>query len=717
MARRAPAEDHPMTKLYQDLEFPSARRDPDSGYARHGRWFDDPYAWMEELDDAETEAWIAAQEAVTHSVLHAVPGRDSLRAAVARATRYARLSPPIRSGPDGREFLWQADAGDDKLKFMLRRGEDAQLEPTLDPNTWASDEVLVFAVPSPDGALVAFGKSVGGAHEAVTQVLDVETGQVLPDRPRGTSHESLVWRPDGSGFFYAAYPDPGDVPAGDESQWHAVYEHGLGSGRPDRRIFGDDRVKRYWCAVEVSECRRFAVLYKWDFVHANAVYLLRLADEELVPVAPDMRSVNYVQVVGDKLLVQTDLDAPRGRLCVASLTAPTEWRTLIPESSDTLQTVTGVGGRLYAVYSQAASHRVRVHAEDGTYLRELALPALGSVNHTSGGGVIAGVNGTWGSDEVWVDFMSYVQPPSVYTYDYEADRLTPYHSPHVGLDASAFVTDQVWYESRDGTPVSMFVIHRKDLPRDGRRPVRLSGYGGFNISVQPTFTALNAAWLQLGGVLAYPNIRGGGEYGRAWHKAAVKTRRQNAFDDYIAAARWLVSAGYTTPSGLVSRGNSNGGLLVAVTAMQAPDAFGAVFSRVPNLDMLGFTTWRYHDAATVEFGSPDDPVEGPYLAGYSPYHNVQPDRCYPVIVFVPALNDRVARPHDALKMVARLQAEATQGGPYFLLPLRESGHAGGTTLTALIEQDLDELSFYCWTLGIEPPSPCEASDATSEDAE
>jgi prolyl oligopeptidase len=687
----------------------AARRDPNSGYTLHGRWFDDPYAWLERLDDEETQTWIAAQEAVTHSALHAVPGRGWLRAAVARARRHAQLSPPIPGGSHGREFLWQADASDEKLKFMLRRGRDAPLETVLDPTTWASNEVLVFAVPSPDGTLVAFGKSVGSAHDAVIHLLDVETGQLLPDRPRGTAHESLAWRPDGSGFFYAAYPEPGEVPAGDESQWHAVYEHRLGSGAPARRIFGDDRVKRYWCAVEISECRRFAVLCKWDFVHANVVYLLRLADDALVPVAPDMRSVNYVQVIGEKLLVQTDLDAPRGRLCVAPLTAPTEWRTLIPESPDTLQTVNGVGGRLYAVYAQAASHRVRVYGEDGTYLREVALPSLGSVNHASGGGVIGGISGAWGSDEVWVDFTSYVQPPSVYRYDYEADRLTPYHVPDVGLDTSSYVTDQVWYESRDGTRVSMFIIHRKDMPRDGRRPVRLSGYGGFNISVQPTFTALNAAWLQLGGVLAYPNIRGGGEYGRAWHEAAVKTRRQNAFDDYIAAAQWLISAGYTMPSKLVSRGNSNGGLLVAVTAMQAPEAFGAVFSRVPNLDMLRFTSWPNASGATVEYGSPEDPVEGAYLARYSPYHNIRADRRYPVMMFVPALNDRVAPPHDPLKMVARLQAEATQGGPYFLLPLRDSGHGGGATVTALIEQDVDELSFYCWALDVAPPSPGKAS--------
>ncbi|PTL77539.1 S9 family peptidase [Vitiosangium sp. GDMCC 1.1324] len=691
-----------MKDLNRALDFPTAPRDPESGYTVHGRRFDDPYAWLERLDAAETQAWIAAQEAVTHSVLRAVPGRDGLRSAVTRSARYARLSPPIPAGPHGREFLWSADASDDKLKFMLRRGKGAPLETVLDPNTWASGEALVFAVPSPDGALVAFGKAVGGTHGALIHVVDVETGRLLPDRPRGTSHSSVAWRPDASGFFYAACPEPGEVPAGDEAHWNAIYEHRLGSGTPARRIFGDDQAKEYWCSVKLSECRRFAVLYKWDYVHANVVYLLRLADDALVPVAPAMRSLNQVQVIGDSLLIHTDLDAPRGRLCVAPLTAPTEWRTLIPESSDTLQTVAGVGGRLYAVYSHAASHRVRIHAEDGTYLRDLVLPALGSVNRNEGEGIVSGISGTWSGGEVWVSFMSYVQAPSVYRYDYAADRLSPYHVPDVGLDASEYVTDQVWYESLDGTRVSMFIIHRKDLPRDGRQPVRLSGYGGFNVSVEPRFTALHAAWLKLGGVLAFANVRGGGEYGRAWHEAACKTRRQNAFDDYIAAARWLVSEGYTMPSRLASRGNSNGGLLVAVTAMQAPEAFGAVYCRVPTLDMLRFPKFGYLSSATVEYGSPEDPVEGAYLAGYSPYHNVCADRRYPMLTFVSALNDRTAPPHDPLKMVARLQAEATQGGPYFLLPLRDSGHGGGTTLTALVEQDVDELSFYCWALDVAP---------------
>ncbi|MBK9711327.1 MAG: S9 family peptidase [Kouleothrix sp.] len=698
-----------MKKLSLPLEVPATRRDPESGYTLHGRRFDDPYAWLERLDDVETQAWIAAQETVTRAVLGAVPGRDWLRAAVARSARYARLSPPIRRGPDGREFLWQAGADDDKLTLKLRRGKDAPLETVLDPNTWASDEALVFAVPSPDGALVAFGKAVGSTHGALIRVLDVETGQLLPDRPRGTSHASPAWRPDGSGFFYAACPEPGEVPPGDEALWETIYEHRLGSGAPARRVFGDDQEKEYWCSVKVSECGRFAVLYKWDFVHANVVYLLRLADDALVPVAPEMRSINQVQVIGDSLLVHTDLDAPRGRLCVAPLTAPTEWRTLIPESADTLQTVAGVGGRLYAVYSHAASHRVRIYAEDGAYLRDLVLPALGSVNRNEGEGVVSGVSGAWSGDEVWVSFTSYVQAPSVYRYDYAADRLSPYHVPDVGLDPSAYVTDQVWYESPDGTRVSMFIVHRKDLPRDGRRPVRLTGYGGFNIPQEPRFSPVQAAWLKLGGVLAFATIRGGGDYGRAWHTAAVKTRRQNAFDDYIAAARWLVSAGYTTPAKLASRGNSNGGLLVAVTAMQAPEAFGAVFCRAPILDMLQFPKFSYLSSATVEYGSPDDPVEGAYLAGYSPYHNVRADRRYPVMAFVSALNDRNAPPYDPFKMVARLQSEATQGGPYLLLPLHASGHGGGTTLTALVEQDVDELSFYCWALDVAPP------DATAED--
>ncbi|RKH57344.1 prolyl oligopeptidase family serine peptidase [Corallococcus aberystwythensis] len=688
--------------MMKPLEFPLARRDPVGGYTLHGRWFDDPYGWLEQRDSGEAQAWMAAQEAVTHSVLRAVPGRERLRDLVARSARHARCSPPILAGPSGREFVWRADASDDKPRLMFRRGRDAPLETVLDPNTWADTEALTFAVPSPEGAYVAFGKAVGGTHGALIHVLDVETGRLLPDRPRGTSHTSLAWRPDGAGFFYAACPEPGEVPPGDEAHWNAIYEHRLGSDRPARRIFGDNRVKEYWCTVKVSECRRFAVLTKWDYVHANAVYLLRIEDEALIPVAPEPRSLQQVQVIGESLLILTDRDAPRGRLCVASLTAPTEWRTLIPEGEDTLQTVAGVGGRLYAVYSHAASHRVSIHAENGTWLRGLQLPALGSVNRNEGEGIVSGISGSWSGGEVWVNFQSYVQAPSVYRYDYSEDRLTPYHVPDVGLDASEYVTEQVWYESLDETRVSMFLIHRKDLVRDGCQPVRLSGYGGFNISMEPRFTAVNAAWLQLGGVLAFPNVRGGGEYGRAWHEAALKTRRQNAFDDYIAAARWLVSAGYTTPARLVSRGNSNGGLLVAVTAMQAPEAFGAVYCRAPVLDMLRFPRFSHLGSAVVEYGSPDDPVEGAYLAGYSPYHNVLPDRRYPTMLFASALNDQVAPPQDPLKMVARLQAEGTQGGPFILLPLRDSGHGGGTTLTALVEQDVDELSFYCQALGVVP---------------
>ncbi|MDG5805317.1 prolyl oligopeptidase family serine peptidase [Streptomyces ossamyceticus] len=682
------------------VEVPPTRRVPESGYTLHGRRHEDPYVWLERLDDDETVAWIAAQETVTRTVLDSVPGRDGLRTAVARSARYARLSPPIPAGRDGRTFLWQAGADDEKSALVMHRSTGAPSETVLDPGAWPPGDVLVFAEPSPDGTLVAFGRASGSTHNAVTHVLDVETGQLLPDRLRGTDHGSVAWRPDSSGFFYTACPEPGEVPPDEEAYWHAVYDHRIGSDTPARKVIGDERDKDHWCTVSTSECGRYAVITVWDFVHANDVALLRLSDNEVIPVATGMRSVNQVQVIDDSVLVWTDLDAPRGRLCRAPLSDPTSWHTLIPESPDILQTVTGIGGRLYAVYSHAASHRVAVHAEDGTHLRDLALPSLGSVNRNEGEGVVSGVTGSWHGDDVWVAFTSFVQPPSVYKYDYAQDRLETHHVPDAGLDPAAYTTQQVWYESADGTPVSMFLVYRTDLPRDGRRPVRLSGYGGFNIPVEPRFSAVGAAWLKLGGVLAHAHIRGGGEYGRTWHQAAVGMRRQNAFDDYIAAARHLVATGWTTPDRIASRGNSNGGLTVAVTALQAPEAFGAVYCRAPLLDMLRFPSFPNLSGTTVEYGSPDDPDECAYLAAYSPYHNVRPDRRYPVMAIASALNDRTAPPHDPLKMIAALQTDAPQGGPYLLVPLRDSGHGGGTTLSALIEQDVDELSFFCWTLGI-----------------
>ena len=627
----------------------------------------DPYAWLTELDAPETVTWMAAQEAVTREILDAVPGRDWLRHVVGRATPMPTVVPPTA------------------------------------PAAWEDKAPPMFAVPSPDGSLVALGRPVGGRHGALIEILDVETGTILPDRPRGTLHESVAWRPDGSSFFYGAGPELGAVPVGEEALWTAIYEHRIGSGQPARRVFGDTEVKEYWCGVEVSECGRFAILTKWDFVHANVVVLLRLADDTLIPVAPEMRSVNRVKVIGDSLLIVTDLDAPRGRCCIASLTDPTVWRTIIAEGPDTLQTVAGIGGRLYAVSSRAASHVVRIHALDGTVLRDLALPGVGSVTHNDGGHLSSGITGSWDRDEVSVSFTSYVQAWSKYRYDFDDDRLTPIEIPDVGLDVDDYLTEQVWYESLDGTPVSMFIIGRKDRPFGGQGPVRLSGYGGFNVSVEPGFTPVNAAWLQMGGVLAYANVRGGGEYGRDWHEAGRGMHRQNAFDDYVAAARWLVASGYTTPARLASRGNSNGGLLVAVTALQAPDAFGAVFSRVPILDMLEFPQFGYLSSTVVEYGSPLDPVEGAYLASYSPYHNVRTDRRYPPMAFVPALDDQTAPPADPLKMVAKLQGDGAQGGPFLLLPLRDSGHAGASERSALIEQQVDELSFYCWALGVAPP--------------
>ena len=652
--------------------------DPHSGFWFHGEWVPDPYEWLERFDDPEVAGWIEEQEAATHALLDAVPARDRFRAAVTRFSRYERLSRPIRAG--GREFVWRASPHDEKPALRMRRGPDGPLEAVIDPNTWPSTEALVYAVPSPDGRLVAFGTATGSTHDARTRVLEVDTGTVLADEPGGTNHYRPAWRPDSASFFYPAVADGKEV----------VLEHRIGEVQ-DRQVFGGHA--DYWCWVEVTECGRFAVLYQWDFVHANTVALLRLADDELLPVTTTMQAVNQVQVVDDELLIVTDLDAPRGRLCKASLTDPTEWHTLIAEGDDTLQTVSGIGGRLYAVYSRAASHQITVYAADGSRIRDITLPGLGAVNGNEGAGEISGVSGSWQGDEVWVDFQSCVQPPSIYRYDVDADTLTAYHVPDVGIKAD---TEQVWYASKDGTQVSMFVVRPQGV--DGPIPTRLTGYGGFNVSIEPWYAPVHAAWLENGGALAFANIRGGGEYGREWHEAAVGTKRQNAFDDYVAAARWLVDSGRTTTDQLVSRGNSNGGLLVAVTALQAPDAFRAVFCRAPLLDMLRFTRFDNGRTATVEFGSPEDPVEGAYLAGYSPYHNVRPGVAYPAIAFVPAMNDALAPPYDPVKMVARMQADATDGGPYLLLPLRDSGHAGGTTRATLIEQDVDELCFYAWAL-------------------
>lgn len=305
--------------------FPVARRNKDSGYVLHGRRYADPYLWMETLDAPGVREWVAGQEAVTRELLDGVPGRDWLRNVVARASGIDRVSPPTQAGGDGREFWWETSAADNHARFIMRRSAGAQPEALLDPNTWPPGDALVFAEPSPDGRFVAFGRATGSEHGAEVRVLDVDRGELLRDRPRGTDHGSLAWHPDSKGFFYSACPEPGTVPPDEEAHWHAVYEHRIGDDGASRgRIFGDENNKDYWGTVKVSECGRFAVLTKWDFVHANEVYLLRLADRALLPVVTGMRSINTVQVISEQLLIQTDLDAPRGRACTAPVDAPTD---------------------------------------------------------------------------------------------------------------------------------------------------------------------------------------------------------------------------------------------------------------------------------------------------------------------------------------------------------------------------------------------------------
>lgn len=672
---------------------PLARRDEQHGFWQRGQWYSDPYAWLEHLDAPETQQWIAAQAEITNELLSNYA--NDLRDTLSQASRYEQQSKPIKAGPH--RIFWQSKPSDEKPILMIMRNGQTQAEVLLNPNTWPANEVMVFAEPSPNGQWLAIGKAVGSSHAPKIQIFSIETGDWLPDAPYGSDHNSVAWLPDSNSFLFTACPAPGDVPVGEESLWNAIYEHRLGSAS-DQRILGDDQHSEYWFDLRISENADYAVLYAWDYVHANTAYLLNLNDRSISQVTPQMQAINTVQVIGDTLLIHSDLDAPRGRVCVAPLATPQDWETLIPEGEHLLQSVIGVAGHYYVVFSQGGAHIVRIYNTKGEYLRELPLPALGTVNSNGGNGLINGISGTWAGDEVWIQFSSFLQASSLYRYHYDTNVLEPYYVPQLGIASEDYITKQVWYESADGTQVSMFLVHHKDLQRDQQNPVRLNGYGGFNISLEPRYSPLNVAWLKMGGVLAFANIRGGGEYGREWHQAALRTNRHKAFEDYIAAARWLVSSGYTTSSKLISRGNSNGGILVATTALQAPDAFGAVFCRAATLDMLTFPRFGYLSAAVTEFGSPDDPTEGAYLASYSPYHNISSEQHYPPIVFVSALNDHSAPPYDPIKMQARLRAENHVGGPYLLMPLHNSGHGGATTQSAQIEQDLNELRFYCWAL-------------------
>ncbi len=655
----------------------------------HGVMVPDPYRWLEDTGSPETKSWIDAQNALTRTLLDG-PARGALAKRLTELYDYPRTGVPSRGGD--RYFFSHNPGLLNQPVLYVQEGLHGTPRVLLDPNALSPDGTIALTVAAVDdrGTSVAYGLSWSGSDRQAIFVRDVDSGRDRLDRLQWVKFASIAWLKDGSGFYYTRFPEPGTVPAGDENYFNKVCFHRLGDTQDrDRLVFDKPDERETVFDVEISDDERWVVITAFEgSSDKSEVYVL---DREREGARPEAlftgftSAYHFIQGSGERLFFHTDDRAPRGRVIAvrpADRTGGVE--EVVPECADKLSNALLVHGRLAVSYLHDASDRLRLFQLSGAPAGEIELPGIGS---------LTGISGRPQDAELFVVFTSFTHAPASYRYDFASGRLERFGTAGAHLDTSIYTTTQVWYPSKDGTRVSMFLVHRKDLEKDGRRPVLLTGYGGFNISLTPTFDPANFVLLEQGGVYAVTNLRGGGEYGEAWHQAGMFDRKQNVFDDFIAAAEWLTGNGYTRPAQLAIEGGSNGGLLAGAVLVQRPDLFGAVVCRVPVADMLRYHRFTVGAFWVSEYGSADDPAQFPYLHQYSPYHNVKDGVAYPPTLVMTADTDDRVFPGMAMKFAARLQEADADDTPVLLRVETKAGHGVGKPVSKMIEEDADIFAF------------------------
>ena len=684
-----------------ELAYPPTRT-VDAVEVLHGEAIPDPYRWLEDGDDPDTRAWTEHQNALTERYLAAVAGRETIRRRLGELLAIGALGVPTPAR--GRYFYQRRDGRQNQPVLYVREGIEGAERVAVDPNALdpAGTTALDWYYPSDDGRLLAYGLSRNGSEQSVLHVLDVEQGTHHPDRIPHTRAADLAWLPDGSGFYYTRFPAPGAVPQGEEHYHRAVFFHRLGDDPVEDSLVHQPGRKEYWPGVSLSPDGRWLLLAVARTFDQTDLYLGdRLAAggdaiaPHLVPVAENLAASFDGELVHGRLFLRTNLDAPTYRLYEADPERPQRghWRELVPPRPDAvLEGARVVGDRLALSYLERACSRLRLADLDGGLRREVELPTLGS---------LFGLGAERDGHELFFGFSSYTVPPRIYRIERTTDRQTLWQRVEADVDPERFEVGQVSVPSSDGTAVTMFLVHRRGLPRTGDAPTYLTGYGGFNISMTPAFSRSLLLWLERGGLVAIPNIRGGGEYGEAWHQDGMLGRKQNSFDDFVAAAEWLVREGYTRPERLAAAGGSNGGLLMGAVLTQRPELFRAVVIQVPLLDMLRYHRFLLARLWIPEYGSAEEPEAFAWLRAYSPYHHVRSGTPYPAVLLATAESDTRVDPMHARKMTARLQAATSSGRPVLLRLEARAGHGAGKPLAKVLDELTDTWTFVFSQVGVE----------------
>ncbi len=666
----------------------------------HGTDVPDPYRWLEEIDSEQTKAWIAEQNRLTFDYLSQIPAREQIAARIAELWNYEKYTPPFKRG--GRYFFTRNDGLQNQSILYWMESLDGEPEVLLDPNLLSEDGTVAltnYAV-SEDGKLLAYGLSAAGSDWQEWRVREVDSGHDLDDHLEWVKFSGAAWTSDSKGFYYSRYdePDEGGEYKG-ANYYHKLYYHRIGTSQAaDRLIYERPDQKEWGFGSHVTEDGRYLIIFVWIGTHReNGIFYQDLATEDgpVVELLADFDALyDVIGNDGPVFYCLTDLDAPMGRVIAIDITQPdrANWREVIPESEDALQSVTLIGGRFVATYLHDAHSRVVVFDRAGDTVQEVELPGIGTV---------VGFHGRQTDSETFYWFSGFALPGTVYQFDVESGKASVFRQPAVNFDPDHYVTTQVFYPSKDGTPIPMFISHKRGLEIDGNTPTYLYGYGGFNIAQTPEFKVSNLIWMEMGGIYAQANLRGGGEYGKPWHEAGMKLNKQNVFDDFIAAAEWLIEKGYTRTPRLAIGGRSNGGLLIGACLTQRPDLFGACLPVVGVLDMLRFHKFTIGWAWVSDYGSPEDPEEFKALLAYSPYHNLQPGTSYPPTLIATGDHDDRVFPAHSFKFAAALQAAQADPAPVLIRIEVDAGHGMGKPTSKLIEEMADQWAFLIHQLEID----------------
>lgn len=666
---------------------PPATRQDNVKDVIHGVEIVDPYRWLEDQDSKETRDWVAAQNAYTHSLLDKLPQRPAISKRLVEMLKHDAVSAPLEE--NGYYFFTKKGADQDLPSIYRRKGPAGADELLIDPLPMSTDHTTSVGIDdvTSDASLMIYSVRHGGEDEIELHIMDMNAHHDLPEVFPRALYMGTSWKKDKSGFYYTV---------GRRDSGRRIYYHMMGSDpAQDKAIFGEGYGQDIWLGAGVSEDGHYLLIDTQAGWTKNELFIQDL--KEGGPIRPLITGIGAhfrPSFAGDFLIVQTDWKSPLNRILKIDLRHPEQenWKEIVPPAQDTIESFALIGGKLFVSYMHNVTSRIAIFSIEGKPLGEVHLPSAGSV----------GISGRWDKDEGILSFSSYTTPASTYRYSASTGKRDLWFRSPVPFDSDKYEMEQVWYNSKDGTKVPMFLVYRKGYKPDGKTPTILYGYGGFNVSLNPNFSATAAWWVEHGGVYAVANLRGGSEFGEAWHQAGMLEKKQNVFDDFIAAAEWLIKNKYTNPEKLAIWGGSNGGLLMGAVVTQRPELFRAVICEHPDLDMVRYYkfTKNNNPPALLEYGNAGDPEQFKFLYAYSPYQHVQPKTKYPAMLFTSGDADTRVPPEQARKMAARMQFATSSGRPVLLLYDTKAGHSGGRPFSQVVDELSLKFAFLEWQLGM-----------------